>query len=412
MTRQHSKNSRNLVGINIDSRNNIRLQFPAAISERMGKGKRQTYRSLGRKDTPENRVYANAIASRINADIQHPETLFDVSLEKYLGVKTSKPDVEETVLTIGELWELFIPYHLSGKKESTKFNYSTHYQSKVKPFWNYPVNQETANLIRQSFLEVSSETCQRTLQVLKNAYDWAIRQGKVTAKANPFLGIAKELKPQRRVSILTGVPPKYVAYSPEETQIILRELQVDPDACYYYNCIRFLFSTGCRTGEALALTWRDIDLVRGEIYFNKSYDERWGVIGRSKNNKTRAFPMNNNLFDWLTSIKPERLEPNDICFPGYKSQYIKHKKLWSVWGQKANEKSRIKGVVFRLAREGLIFDYLPPYHTRHTFINYCLEHQVDSITIAEWCDNSDSIIQKVYRSKQRNIDINHQMPSF
>jgi integrase len=378
----------------------------------MGKGHRQTYRSLGRKDTSENRVYANAIASRINADLQHPEMLFDTSLEKYLGVKTSQPDSEELVLTIGEMWELYTNDHLKGKKKSTTQNYEKAYKATLTPFWNYPVNQQTANVIRQVFLEKGGETRRRVLQALNRACNWAVKQEKIVLKGNPFEGISKEIKPQKRVSLITGVPPKYVAYSQEETQIILKAIQQDKFASFYYNCIRFLFSTGCRTGEALALQWKDIDFIRREVYFTKSYDERWGITKRSKNNKTRAFPMNNNLFDWLDSIKPQAQEPNDVCFPGYKSHHIKHARLWSVWGQNANEKNQVKGVVFRLAREGLIFDYLPLYNTRHTFINYCLEHRVDSITIAEWCDNSDHIIQKVYRSKQRNIDLNRQMPSF
>lgn len=307
---------------------------------------------------------------------------------------------------------MFEVHRLAGCKQSTKIKSKRVYTPKVTPFWNHPVNQETASLIRQAFLENGGETCKRVLQLLKSACDWGAKQEKMTLKHNPFEGMAKEVKSRKRVSPITGIPQKYVAYTQEETQLILREIKRDVKASPYYNCFRFLFSTGCRTGEALALTWADVDFIRREIYFNKSYNEDWGISEGSKNNKSRSFPMNDNLWDWLESIKPKAAQPQDICFTGTNSQHIKHRKLWLTWGDRSQKEIKNNGIVIRLAFERLIFDYLPPYNTRHTFINHCLDHQVDSITIADWCDNSDDIIQKVYRSKQRNIDINYQMPSF
>jgi integrase len=65
-----------------------------------------------------------------------------------------------------------------------------------------------------------------------------------------------------------------------------------------------------------------------------------------------------------------------------------------------------------LAAQGKIAQYLSMYNTRHTFINACIERGVDTVTIADWCGNSDHIIEKVYRSRNRNIDINKQMPNY
>ncbi|NJM86929.1 MAG: DUF3596 domain-containing protein [Hydrococcus sp. RU_2_2] len=57
----------------------LRLQFPSALS-RAVYGKRQFYKALGRSDTKQNRQWAEAIAAKIQADIDRPDDLFDPTL--------------------------------------------------------------------------------------------------------------------------------------------------------------------------------------------------------------------------------------------------------------------------------------------------------------------------------------------
>lgn len=87
LEKMYSKTSKrsNTVKISTD-KDYLRLQFPSALSKQLY-GKRQFFKSLGRQDTPENRRWAEGLAARIQADIDHPdvETLFDPSLKKYLG---------------------------------------------------------------------------------------------------------------------------------------------------------------------------------------------------------------------------------------------------------------------------------------------------------------------------------------
>ena len=89
LEKMYSKTSKrsNTVKISTD-KDYLRLQFPSALSKQLY-GKRQFFKSLGRQDTPENRKWAESLAARIQADIDHPdvETLFDPSLKKYLGIK-------------------------------------------------------------------------------------------------------------------------------------------------------------------------------------------------------------------------------------------------------------------------------------------------------------------------------------
>lgn len=55
-------------------------------------------------------------------------------------------------------------------------------------------------------------------------------------------------------------------YTPEEFAKFIKGVEKKQYAVYF----TFLFLTGCRRGEALALNWNDIDLATGKIRINKS----------------------------------------------------------------------------------------------------------------------------------------------
>ncbi|MBP0011309.1 site-specific integrase [Roseofilum sp. Belize Diploria] len=89
------------------------------------------------------------------------------------------------------------------------------------------------------------------------------------------------------------------AYSGTEIEAILDAFECDkykplssqyPHSHYHYF-VEFLILTGCRPGEACALTWDDIQ--DGKIRFNKSYS--LGILKSTKNGKRRYFPINERL---------------------------------------------------------------------------------------------------------------------
>jgi len=54
------------------------------------------------------------------------------------------------------------------------------------------------------------------------------------------------------------------------------------------------------------------------------------------------------------------------------------------------------GVVTQLVTDGLIDGYLPPYHTRHTFITLMAHAGTDLLLLATACGNSVEVIQRHY----------------
>ena len=131
----------------------LRLQFPSALSKQLY-GKRQFFKSLGRQDTAENRKWAESLAARIQADIDHPdvETLFDPSLKKHLRIKVENVILHPTSTTIKlqELWTEFCNYkYKTGKIFETtyKTKYTRTFSNWLRPYFEEYISQELAEKI-------------------------------------------------------------------------------------------------------------------------------------------------------------------------------------------------------------------------------------------------------------------------
>jgi integrase len=415
-TRSKSTRTFNKIQVKTD-RGVLRLQFPKQLIDSLAvKGvKFSRYKSLGKREIDpntgeSNRPWAEAIAARIQADIDHPDNLLDPTLAKYLDVKVSddiNPNLAIatfTQLTVGQLWEDFLEYHLPGKAPSTKFLYQNNYAKKLQPFWDKPIDRGTASKMRGAFLDAPTSTSKKALQLFIRAVDWAMSEEKLLIARNPFKGTDEGLKPgKKRLNKVTGLSDKFVAFTQDEAELILSAFLQDEKRSKYHDFYKFKFLTGCRPGEAIALTWDDIKFKQGVIVFNKTYLDTVGLSPGTKTQDNREFPLNSKLADWLHSLKQS--SNKSLVFPGEKKKYMCRDAPTRAWNSDVKNKYQNKdGIVIALAKQGEL-QYLPPYNTRHTFINFCIDQGIDTITIADWCGNSDNIIEQVYRSRKRDVNI-------
>jgi len=128
-----------------------------------------------------------------------------------------------------------------------------------------------------------------------------------------------------------------------------------------YLFAKFLASTGMRKGEALALTWDDIDFEHKKISVNKVYDSRSRKILEDPKTPAaiRDVPLFDEAYEVLTEINKK---PGEIFY------FI--------------SKSNITHLFPRIAAEyGM---KLPLHNLRHYFSTQCLEKNVDSKTASKW----------------------------
>ncbi|MEH2211335.1 tyrosine-type recombinase/integrase [Nostoc sp.] len=323
-------------------------------------------------------------------------------------------------LSLMEVWDMYCSFRRESLSETV-------YQLKFRGEYLRAIKKSLAEVGEQP-LEVRSwllrnyshSTVKRILSCLSEAYRLAIKQ-KMTTQ-NLFDGLAEDINTKTRsnrtidqnkeVENDDDVLDTSKAYTWEEAQEILKYIQSDNNRVkHYYNLIKFKFLTGCRTGEAIAIWWTDIEWNRERILLRRNYNNRLKIYKSTKNDTIRMFPMpkDGELWNLLKSI-PQG-EPNENIFKNKVGKAINADSLQRVWH--GYEASRNKGIIPELIKLGKVKKYLPCYNTRHTFIT----HQIfdlgrDAAIVNTWCEHSDEMSKKHYRDIAKYAtQINPELPA-
>lgn len=424
----------------------LRLQFSTKYNPIFG-GKRK-HQGLAMKDTPENWQRAIAIAWRIEEDLQHSDwqKLFDPTFAKY-GLKTkytaelklAAPIPEsEPEMTVGAMWEDYLIWKQPQLQPTTfellyKVSYTNPLKGKVfdkknrvyslldNPIWDAHLSEQMGDYFSRFTCCVATK--RSILTALSEAFLRIQSQGKTNLSLNPFVGfnsVATINKTDKYKvvnndgSLLrwwdtedneTDAEEKdRRAFTKDERDIIIKAFYESdkPATRQAAPLIEFLFLTGCRSGEAFALEWKDIFLGKEKdcIRFNKSYNGRLKNTQVTKTGEVRIFKIYPKLENLLLQIKPVNAKPTDLVFTQLngKSWYIGQlAKLWNTYELNHSKKTYVyPGVVTALVESGAIDCYLSPYHTRHTFITLQAHAGTDLLLLATACGNSVEVIQRHY----------------
>jgi integrase len=353
-------------------------------------GKRH-YLSLGLPDNKVNRKAAEGKAKLIEADIAFDR--FDHTLAKYkpqAALSTITPPLTPK-LDLDGLWEKYTHYKSSQVAASTLVR---DYGKITKRLHTMPKTLEDAVGVRDWLLsKYSSEVARRTLIQLNACFNWAVKSG--LTPDNPFEGMAGDIKKTIRD---TSREP----FSCKERDAIITAFENNTFSSkfapiphsFYAPYIKFLFMTGCRPEEAIALQWRHISSNCMRIQFKEAVPSDTRIRGKTKTGKARTFPCNPKLQEFLQSIKPANPSPDDLIFPSPRGLEIdSHNFLNRFW----------KPMVEGLVKAGKVEKYLPQYNIRHTFITLALENGLDAKDVARLVGNSPEIIYRHYAGNRREL---------
>jgi integrase len=295
--------------------------------------------------TPELKVLLTQLSQHLQTDGESDNLLFSLSL--------------------GELWEKYTVYkaeHLAATTIKKDFGVVRRYISKTCG----DLNQ--AQKIRTQLLEVTtSRSARKTLMQINACCAWASDFGLI--QSNPFEKLKiKARKPTADIRPFTHE---------ERDRIIVAFRQTES---FYAPLIEFLFLTGCRPSEAIALRWRHIDASLTQITFCEA--RVYGITKGTKTNKSRIFPINPKLRALLNAIKPRVTRGDDLVFPSKNGLVIdEHNLVRRQWN----------GIL-----EELGITRRPLYNCRHTFISFCLGKGIQVQQVAVWVGNSARTIWEHY----------------
>jgi integrase len=95
-------------------------------------------------------------------------------------------------------------------------------------------------------------TCKRILTQISACCDWAVKSNLI--EKNPFEDMAGDIKIPKGEKEETDIN----AFTQEERDRIIKAFKQNRYYKHYASLIEFLFMTGCRPSEAIALQWQHI----------------------------------------------------------------------------------------------------------------------------------------------------------
>ena len=287
---------------------------------------------------------------------------FDVSLDRYrlknrkqqVLLAPTKAKVQKPKHSLLDLWDKWVEN--LRLPESTRNGHYHYIRQAIKK--HNPLAHDVVWLLElREQWSVKTWTDRRNY--LKSCIQWAINEGLFSGK-NPYVG----LKPRKERE-----PDKVKPFSPEEIGSILQALDTNQfcHPCSHYKhshysaFIRFLLITGCRLGEATALSWDCIDSQNRIITIKQalgrdiasSPNTTRKILKETKTGRVHHIPMNEALFGLLESIKTDNAK--GFVFRGHRGKYI--------------DTSSFRRRVWKPVLEKLGIEYRYPYQCRHTVLS-------------------------------------------
>jgi integrase len=183
-----------------------------------------------------------------------------------------------------------------------------------------------------------------------------------------FFGL--KVDPSILVEPIKRVKPKINFIKREDFE----EKVINLDMHYYKELTRLLFYTGLRVGEGLALTWKDIDLEKNQLYVNKTLDIKTREPGPPKTAGSEGYvPFPPFINEMLLEIKKESEQKifgfnHDLYVfggltPYHYAHYHKHFKR--------------------------VFPELRIHDLRHSYASYLINKKVDIYLVKELMRHDD-----------------------
>jgi len=236
-----------------------------------------------------------------------PEVLFN-KVEAALKPKTP------SFTDIAEAWH---DKHWEVIKDGTKASYTAMYNRAVEAHEDInAIDVSAADICKHLQKLADKKMSGKSIKTLRTIYK-LIYQNAIT---DDYYGKFITNNPALNVPLPSKIKPATKREAPEDE--IIDKIRTSAGSAYFGLFPMLLISTGFRRGEALALTWGDIDFKNKVISCNKSLIYRGtSKIGETKTAAgKRTVPLLTDLARILK--KPKGAQNTDYVFPSESGSYL------------------------------------------------------------------------------------------
>jgi len=239
----------------------------------------------------------------------------DAEVERKMRLYQERQERGPLFSDVAEKWK---KQHFPTVTPGTKKGYKASYDRAVERFKDLPILELTPsdvdsllqNMGRQQY---ARKTVATQLLVVNLICKSAVLDGVIRVNPCTAVSVPKGLKSNPR-----QLP------TDEELKIVKEGYKLPSGLLPF-----FILYTGCRRGEALALTYKDIDRKKKTISINKAvgFDGHWPYV---KSPKTKAGIREIILLDKLAAVLPLGIG-DALLFPGRDGKHMHEKAYEAMW---------------------------------------------------------------------------------
>ncbi|MDD1416514.1 site-specific integrase [Dolichospermum sp. ST_con] len=263
---------------------------------------------------------------------------------------------------------------------------------------NCPIQklEQKSELVQWLFSDTnrSNKTSRDRLKWIVSAIDWNSKHGNIPRRwgieYRDLLESIKVNEKKKSNSSEDKDSENVDIFSVKEVYALLDALKYESHARIrgthkqYYEYVYFLWLTGCRPSEAVALKWKNVDLQKNRITFCENQVNASGKIVCKQGTKTndfRFFPINTELRELLVICRNRNTSNKSFVFLNQKGLPMSQQALNGVW---------------RTLLAAMNIRYRVPYQLRHTMISYHANNDYPIHKLCEIVGNSEKIIKEHY----------------
>ena len=338
----------------------------------MGKVKKVDYAAMFSYDEKRGLYYCSRVINGVPRKFRSkdPEELYRKVEE------ASKP----SVLTFKEVAEAWWAVKTETLQDNTRVSYTPYYNAAVQEFGSRPINEIIPADVERIILRMKSQsyaakTVKTQKGVIKMIFDYAITQERPWITFNPASAVTvpRGLKRKKRSSPNDSV-----------MQVVIDNVDTATFGLFPY----LLLHTGCRRGEALALTWGDIDTENDQISVTKEYTYPSGMPVL-KEPKTESGVRSIELLPGLKAHlkRPKDAKDSTLIFAAPDGRPLQENAFRRRWRHYCKDVGLVVDIPeVRKSKTGKTYIYhnikptLTPHQLRHGYATLLYESGVDMKT--------------------------------
>lgn len=305
--------------------------------------------------------------------------------EREFTRKTKICDIVDTNINFIDVYQEWLIYKQSQVKSTTFYSVVKRSEYHIVPFFkNYKLYSIKINVINAwkdyiSTLSISIGHKNTLIRTLKEILIYARDNYEYDSK------IVSKLQLYKSEAIIATTDAESNFWTYDEFKKFIQTV----DNPLYYIIFSFLYYTGLRSGEMIALTWKDIDFSKKQIRVNKTYTDKVlkgtnRITTPKTNNSIRYVDIDDNLLYLLKEHKQKE-----------KNIYNFNENMFVFGNANHISSTSLKRYLYKYIKIAKV-KKITPHGFRHSHVSLLINLGCDSRDVAERVGDTIQMVEKTY----------------